>query len=59
MFKKGYYYHSYGGKGHMTQQDKLLGNYTSHHMVHAWVKANDFDLTQNRRAGNHLEKSHK
>ena len=59
MFKKGYYHSSYFKKGGMGPQDKMFGNFRSPHMVHAWVKAGDTDLKENRRAGNALEKHHK
>jgi len=59
MFKKGYYNSSFFKKGDMTQQDRMLGNFHSPHMVHAWVKTGDFDLKENRKAGNALERKHK
>ena len=59
MFKKGYYNHSFFKKGDMSQQDRLFGNYRSPHMVHSWIKADNFDLKGARKAGNALEKRHK
>ena len=59
MYKKGYYNSSFYKKGDMNHQGKLFGNFSSPHMVHAWVQAGDFDLKENRKAGNALEKHHK
>jgi hypothetical protein len=50
---------SYFRKGDMTQQDRMIGNYHSPHMVHSWVKPDDVDMKENRRAGNALEKRHR
>ena len=57
-FKKGdYSTGSYFKKGDLSQ--KHIGNFGHHGMVHAFVKAGDFDLRENRKAGNNLEKTSK
>ena len=58
MFKKGDYASgSYFKKGDMGQ--KHIGHYGYPGMVHALVKAGDFDLRENRKVGNNLERASK
>jgi len=56
MFKKGDYSNPYFHKAHL---EKTIGNFTRPGMVHAFIRADDYDLKKVRAAGNSLERKHK